>query len=144
MNLDRFTQLLDTFGGDFSRWPETERSAAELLRDSSPAARARWNEAQKLDALFALDRTQTVDAAQRVAVTNAALRRIRGLPRRGALDWRWLFARPVGAAFAATLLAGWLAGSFLGPELAFWRAPGEPAINLLLDDDSIADLEGLL
>jgi len=63
MNLDLFTRCLDTFGADFRRWPAEHRAAAEALRASSPEARERWQAAQRLDSLFALDRAAPVGGA---------------------------------------------------------------------------------
>jgi hypothetical protein len=142
MNLELFTRYLDTFGADFRRWPETERAAAEALCDSSPEARRRWEAARRLDALFALDRDSTTDAAAQSAIIDAALRRVRGLRTRG-FDWSWLFVRPMRAAMAAALAVGVLAGALAGPEIQASDYQGELALTLLLGDGASYFMEPL-
>ncbi len=131
MTLDFFIRLLDTFGADFRRWPEDQRAAAQALRDASSVAREKWEAAQRLDALFSLDRARQPDAVRVAAITNAALRRIRNQPEQG-FDWRWLLSRPLGAAMATTVLAGLAAGFLLGPDLQPLQERGVPAVVLLL------------
>ncbi|WP_316977395.1 hypothetical protein [Shumkonia mesophila] len=136
MNLEQFIRLLDTFGADFRRWPDAQRVAGEALLDASPAAREKWEAAQRLDALFTLDRRrleQTVraDSGRTAAITDAALRQIRARPTRS-WDWRWLFSKPVGAILAATALAGWLAGVVISPAWQSSPQLGVPAVALLL------------
>jgi hypothetical protein len=140
MTLDRFVQLLDTFGAEFRRWPAELRGEAEALRDASPHARERWEAARRLDALFRLERARAVDPARGTAVTDAALRRIRTLPEPG-FGLRWLLARPVGAALAMAACAGIAIGLAVGPG-----APppheGVPALVALLGDGMLGG-EGL-
>lgn len=147
MTLDQFTRLLDTFGADLRRWPDASRNAGEVLRDAMPIARERWEKARRLDALFALDserldRTCDVTPDRIAAMTNAALRRIRAIPER-TFDLRWLLSKPVRAALAATLLAGWVAGLVIGPEPQPQQAEGVPAIAALLGFD-VVGVEELL
>ncbi len=141
MKLDLFTQLLDTFGAHFRRWPGEHRRAGETLRDTSLTARKKWEAALRLDTLFALDRGLSANPIRTTAITNAALRRIRALPERTS-GWRWLFSEPmgIGAALAAMVLAGWLAGIVIGPGLQQWPAQGVPVVAALLEYGS-ASLE---
>lgn len=140
MTPDQFRRLLDTFGADPARWPPDQRIAAEALIESSDEVHEQWRAAQRLDALFALDRAPPASTALKAALADAALDRIRLLPRRG-FDWRFLFSIKVEAAFAATIIAGLFAGFEFGPALDP-PAPqhGVPAIAVLLGDD----FEGLL
>src|SRR5262249_61702206 len=65
MTLDRFAVLLDAYGADPARWPDTERAAARALLDRSSEARARRDAAAALDAL--LDRAATVEPSSALA-----------------------------------------------------------------------------
>jgi hypothetical protein len=136
MTLDQFIRCLDTYGADFRRWPDKERIAGERLRDASPEACRRWEAARRLDELFALDRAGAPDRVREGAITDAALRRIRTAPARSALDWRWLFTRPMGAALGVTLAAGLLAGFYAGPmPHRSSQDVGPLAVNALLDGE---------
>jgi hypothetical protein len=53
MKIERFQHLADAFGGDLSRWPQAEQSAAGALLRTDAAARRIVAEAQSLDALLA-------------------------------------------------------------------------------------------
>jgi hypothetical protein len=145
MTPDQFRRLLDTHGADPRHWPPDQRGEAELLCTTSPEARAHWESAQRLDALFARDRAAPGDPTREAAILDATLRRIRHLPEPSA-GWRWLWRRPVGALMAATALAGWLVGLVVGPALApalrGSDAQGVPAITALLTSDP-ADIEEL-
>jgi len=142
MTPDLFTRLLDTFGADFRRWPEAQRQAGEAFRDAIPAALAQWQAAQRLDALFALDRAPATDPAQVRAIADAALRRVRARPEPG-FDWRLLWSKPIGAALAASLAAGLLAGFTLGPDPQPPPERGVPAVAVLLGYD-VTDFDGVL
>ena len=65
MTYERFETLADAYGGDLRRWPEAEREAARLLKETDPRAAALLADADRLDALL--------DAAPR-AVASHALR----------------------------------------------------------------------
>lgn len=53
MNLDRLTELLEAYGADPARWPESERPAALALLAATPAARGMQREMAALDQLLA-------------------------------------------------------------------------------------------
>jgi anti-sigma factor RsiW len=53
MKIERFQHLAEAFGGDLSRWPQAEQSAAGALLRTDAAARRIVAEAQSLDALLA-------------------------------------------------------------------------------------------
>jgi hypothetical protein len=136
MKLELFLRLLDTFGADFRRWPAEHRAAAESLCRTSPEAAARRAAARRLDVLFDADRVRLQgacadDPARTNAIANAALRRIRAAPNREPI-WRRLLLKPVGAALAAMVLAGWLTGLVVGPDLLASQAPGVTVIAALL------------
>jgi len=109
MNTQQFTRLLDTHGADPARWPEPERAAALAFCAASPAARETWRAARRTEALLAAGRAPMPDPARQARIVAAAVARLRAQAE-PLLDWRWLFTRPVGAAFAASLAAGWLVG----------------------------------
>ena len=136
MTLDQFIRCLDTYGADFQRWPGRDRADGERLRDALPDARRRWEAARRLDELFALDRASAADHVREVVITDAALRRIRNVPTRKSVDWRWLFTRPMGAALGATLAAGLIAGFYAGPVLhPSSQNVGPLAVTALLDGE---------
>jgi hypothetical protein len=112
MNTEQFTRLLDTHGADPDRWPEPQRAPALALCAASPAAYAQWMAAKRLDARLAAGRAPVPDPARQARIVAGAMARLRAQAE-PMLDWRWLFTRPIGAAFAASLIAGWLIGSEL-------------------------------
>ena len=113
MNPEEFSRLLDTHGADPERWPEAQRAAARALSEASPAVRAQWMAAKRLDALLAAGRAPQPEPARQARIVTGAMARLRARTE-PLLDWRWLFPRPIGAAFAASLVAGWLVGVQLG------------------------------
>ena len=130
MTLEEFSRLLDTHGADLARWPDAQRDAARRLCEASPAARGQWMAARRLDMLLAAGRAPAPDPARQARVVAGAMARIRARAE-PLLDWRWLFTRPIGAAFAASLVAGWLVGMGLGDG---------PAPQHLLTDFRFEDL----
>lgn len=70
LSTERLAALLDAYGADPGRWPADERAAAEALLAASPAARARRDEAARLDALLDLvpAPAPTADLADRIVV----------------------------------------------------------------------------
>lgn len=133
MTLDDFTRLLNTYGAEFERWPDDEREAGEAFIAVSSEGRAAWAAAQRLDALFVRDRNNFPDSMRTQAIINRALHRIRNRPMES-IGWRWLFAKPVGATFASVALAGWIAGCMIAPVFDSPRAPGVPAVAVLLGE----------
>ncbi len=109
MNTEQFTVLLDTHGADPERWPETQRAAALALCAASPAAHGQWLAARRLDALLAAARAPVPDPARQARIVAGAVARLRAQAE-PLLDWRWLFTRPIWAAFAASSVAGWMVG----------------------------------
>jgi hypothetical protein len=109
MNAEQFARLLDSHGANPDRWPEAQRAAALALCAASPAANDQWTAAQRLDLLLAAGGAPMPDPARQARVVAGAMARLRAQAE-PLLDWRWLFTRPIGAAFAASLVAGWLVG----------------------------------
>jgi hypothetical protein len=116
MILERFTNLLDVYGGRIERWPAEERHAARALLARSADARARAAAAERLDALLDQVPEPAPSAALVTRVLAAAPARaaVRTLPTRR--PWRVLITVGGGAAVAASL-ALWLLRS---------PAPGTP------------------
>lgn len=52
MKTERLAEILEAYGGDPLRWPESERLAAQGLAARDPRAAAMVAEAEALDALF--------------------------------------------------------------------------------------------
>lgn len=52
MELERFKQIMDAYGGNPQRWPQAERQAAQILLDTSATAHQWQQEALMLDALL--------------------------------------------------------------------------------------------
>jgi hypothetical protein len=109
MNAEQLTCLLDTHGADPDRWPEGQRVAALALCAASPAAHGQWMAAKRLDVLLAAARAPVSDPARQARIVAGAVARLCAQADMF-LEWRWLFTRPIGAAFAASLVAGWLVG----------------------------------
>lgn len=140
MTLSEFRTLLDTHGADPGRWPPALREPARALAGRDLAARRHWEAARRLDALLADAAAMPADTAREAAVIHAALRRVRARQAERP-DWRWLVSRPMRAAFAATILVGWLAGV----SLDTWHpqpAPEVPGVAYLLGYVDL-DIEGL-
>ena len=72
MNLERFQDALDTYGGDLSRWPDALARSAETLLSQEPAARALLQQAKSLDAVLAPDEMPAVESA----LTDRIMRRV--------------------------------------------------------------------
>jgi hypothetical protein len=58
ITIGRFTELLNTYGSDFARWPSAEADAARLLLTRSKEAQDAYAEADALDAMFAHDKSE--------------------------------------------------------------------------------------
>ena len=129
MDPAQFARLLDTHGGDPERWPEAQRDAALALCEASPDARRQWMAARRLDVLLADGRAPEPDPARQARVVAGAMAQLRAQAE-PLLDWRWLFTRPIGAACAASLVAGFL----VGVELADVAAGHQWSAGLRFED----------
>jgi hypothetical protein len=49
MSLQRFIELVDAYGSDSRRWPESERDAASLFHEQNEQAQQILSEAERLD-----------------------------------------------------------------------------------------------
>lgn len=117
MTPERFYELLDAYGADFRRWPETERAPARaLVAQGSPELRRQLAEAVLLDGLLdshtvAVPEMQLIE--QIVADTSVSKAGAGpGQTVAGGRRWqrRWLWP---GASLAGIGLAGTLAGAFV-------------------------------
>src|SRR5260221_14201847 len=99
----RFSQLLEAYGADFRRWPETERASAHaLVAQGSPELRRQLAEATQLDGL--LD-SHTVAAPEMQLVERIAAGMAQpGSTAPGARRWRTRWLWP-GASLAGIGLA---------------------------------------
>ena len=115
MNTDRFEQLIAAYGAEPSRWPETERAAAEAFVSANRAAAERLLfEARLIDA--ALDASPTVQVShelrQRVLAGTPRPR-----PERRSSFWAPGWAR-AGAGLVASCAVGVAAGSLAMDRVA--------------------------
>jgi hypothetical protein len=138
MKIERFQHLAEAFGGDLSRWPQAEQSAAGALLRTDAAARRIVAEAQSLDALLAraalpvddacVDRT----AAAIFARLDAAPPAQKSLAAPAQLSLRW------SAGFiAAMALVGVISGASAPPPRSPAAVAATPVIAGALMD--IAD-----
>ena len=114
MQLERFRELVDAYGGDPGRWPQPERAPAAELLARSPEAAALLAEAGALDRL--LDRTQPlappiVDAEALIARVTAAAQERTPVHPAGAIRpvarGLWLRAASLAAAAVIGFMVGW-------------------------------------
>jgi hypothetical protein len=115
MTPERFSTLLDAYGGDPKRWPAPERDAALAFLANTPSARIMVADALRLDAL--LDRlepaTATLDAEHIAALAArtaqdkpAVVVPFRPKQRRPRPVWAWARAGALAAAGIAGLIVG--------------------------------------
>lgn len=52
MDMKRFAEIVDAYGGDLARWPESEREAARAFMQDSAEARRMATEGRALDAML--------------------------------------------------------------------------------------------
>lgn len=142
MDLELFSRLLAAHGPDFARWPRRLGGKGRKLRDLSPAARAAWEAALRRAAPFDAEPFDAgppdageygaVDAARLAAVIDGGLRRIRNRTA-PSHAFGWLLSRPLAAAFAATMLAGWVVGLQLAPLSITHEATTVSALSAMLE-----------
>lgn len=114
MDLDRFADLAEAYGGDISRWPSIEREAATLLMARSPEATATLL-AEQSDLDWALDswRAPRPGLALEAAILASAP------VQRPAPIWRgWLWRTGLGAGLMAAGLAGVMTGVVVSRAIA--------------------------
>lgn len=103
MTYERFETLADAYGGDLRRWPEAEREAARLLKETDPRAAALLADADGLDALLdAAPRAVASHALREQVLASAAGAGLRARRRGGLGPLAWLS----GAGWAAAACAG--------------------------------------
>lgn len=135
MTPERFSTLLDAYGGDPRRWPAAERGAALAHLARTPAARAEQAAALRLDAL--IDRLEPAagapDPARLAALAAATAQErpgrvlaLRPKPRRPRFGWAWARAGALAAAGIAGLVVG-MGNVTDGAQ----RATGASALELL-------------
>jgi hypothetical protein len=128
MTPERFRTIVDAYGADARRWPETERVAASAWAEAHRSeADAMLAAAAQLDALLARDVVEAPSPAlvERVVATapvKPAARRRRWftLPGRGSRHAGVWWS---GAAFAGVGLIGGVAGAF---AVSFFLVTGSP------------------
>ncbi|MFZ5719026.1 MAG: hypothetical protein ACOY5Y_06105 [Pseudomonadota bacterium] len=105
MTPERFVALAEAYGGDFARWPATEREAAAAwASEHQDAARAILERAADLDALL-----NAAAAPQASAIM--ADRIVAGAPRKpGSGHAAWWLPVGMGAGLAAACAAGVVVG----------------------------------
>lgn len=102
MDMTRFEELADAWGGDLRRWPESVRGEAAAFAEANPQAAAILAEAAALDNVLA--------GAEPVASSDLLARRIMATAPLPVFETDW--RRPAIAAAAALVLG--VAGGFAG------------------------------
>jgi hypothetical protein len=128
IDLDRLSTLLDAYGADRARWPETERAAAWALVEANDKAHALYEEARALDGL--LNQASVIEPSLelKAEVLAAASR-----PRESWVQALWPFgaAWKPASALAAAVLLGIIAGVVLPNPLGGGDEPLESEIGNL-------------
>ena len=106
MNRERFEQVLEAYGADPRRWPETERAAALAYRDAHASEEtAALAEASEIDALLEVAReTQAPSDLVTARILKAAPKRTHA-----GIGWRPIAALAACAVFGVVM--GFSAGS---------------------------------
>jgi hypothetical protein len=138
LEMATFERLLEIHGSRAERWPEASRRPLARLLESSELARARWKEAEHLDALLA--------ALPEVEPAPDLMARITSLPARHPraqrTEW-WPFNNLLtplfawGAAAALGVLLGVAAPDFAAPDFA--TSDGDEPADLAALDAPAAD-----
>src|SRR5262245_52818397 len=81
---ERFKALLEAYGGDLARWPDSERLAAHAYAQGAPEAPALLAEARRIDALLA---AATI-ALPRAALETSILARMKSVAQRPKAGFR--------------------------------------------------------
>lgn len=110
MSRSRFEAILDAYGADPRRWPDSERAAAQAFARTDARGPALLAAAADLDALIRLPAPAPASDALREAIVGAAKAR----PRRAPLWWA---GAGLGAALAGAA-AGALTMGVLAPGMA--------------------------
>lgn len=135
--LEDFALLLETFGGDRTRWPADDRRRFARLLSASPEARRLLSEAEALDRL--LDEAPRLSPAREARLAESIMAaateerpKVVSMPktRRATPTRIW----PAAALLAASLLAGVFAGmtGMLDDVMT-------PETQLALDDETLVD-----
>lgn len=121
MNEARFIELLGAYGADLARWPEDERTHAEVFLENAPhRVKDVWESERAFDHLLALEK----DALPSISFETAVLRSMTE-------------RRPARRSFVLSVLPGiprWATGGALAASLALGMAVGyasepEPALD---------------
>ncbi|OYW42830.1 MAG: hypothetical protein B7Z38_03640 [Rhodobacterales bacterium 12-64-8] len=123
MNEARFMELLGAYGADLARWPEDERTHAEVFLDgASHRVKDVWESERSFDHLLALEK----DVPPPIALETVIL---------GSASVRRQASRPLDL-FARFNLPRWATGGALAASLALGLAvgyAGEPDTSLEQD-----------
>jgi anti-sigma-K factor RskA len=139
MTLERLRAVIESYGANATRWPETERAAAAALLAESAEARAVATDAAPLDELL--------DAVPAVAPTSAMRAAIlAGAPRakaRRGEGWRTFIGelggwRLAGGVLAASLVLGIVSGGWLSLGQTT-EASSPDLLQLAQLDDSLTE-----
>src|SRR5689334_14991504 len=109
MDLNRFTAIVEAYGGSPSRWPEAERDAATAFMRASPEAQRLAQEAEALDSLLDMPETSPVtrDLQDRILSTLPAATSERATPLPRLFSWsKWIPAAAVACSLALGVVTG--------------------------------------
>ena len=107
----RLLELLDAYGADPVRWPESERAAAQALLARDPEAQLALQRAEQLDHLLDSAVALPPSAELRRKVAEIPLRAAPALVQVPALPWLFASFRRSALAATAVLALGVLAGA---------------------------------
>ncbi len=127
MTRERFSALLDAYGGDLRRWPEPSRSGAEVLLARDAAARRQRDQALALDAL--LDEAPSPLPSR--ALKHRIAERARPSVWRQSLVALWPFGPAWQPAAALALIAA--LGIALGPYISFGESANAGSVTNEID-----------
>lgn len=117
MNIERITQLIESYGASPERWPHEERADAEALLRRSAEARAALEEGRRLDSLLDAYRVEQpserliaaiLATAPRASLGTRAMAWISGVRERFGAWWGGPAWQPVAALGSAALLGVWI------------------------------------
>ena len=129
MDLQRFEELAEAYGGQLEHWPEPERHAARALLNDSPHAESLLRRAAGLDELL-----HTVDVDE---PSPTLMARVRSIPARFEAQSSWWPFQSVWRPMLALVTS--LALGVLSGLSSLEAAPEDPSVN----EASIATTSGV-
>ncbi len=119
MNEARFIELLAAYGADLARWPEDERSHAEVFLEGAPhRVKDVWESERSFDHLLALERDLPPSISLETAILASASGRRQTRRQVDLFGWLNVPRWATGGALAASLALGLAVGYAGEPDAA--------------------------